>query len=317
MELVRFKPQHPDIATLYALSKSNGTMTNQRNIKARRSVAAKFLRWLGKPIGEVNHQDVMLWRAEQEAKGLSHATIYQRLSIVSTLFEFAIANGLASHNPVAGLGSEWRKTTRPRPYSSEKVKALSPQEVQTFLAAIDRSTVQGARLYAMVLTMLHTGMRASEVCNILWKNTNLNNGVPTVRTRVKGGDFVTFELIEEVADSIRAYLRIAKRRPRRPHALFAPVVKRRRNGQLYPPMRSYYLWTQVKAVAKRVGIEMTTHTFRHTFAQLFHNAGASQPEVQGALGHKNAATTRVYLGKLAPRSRKAGLAVQKVLAEAS
>ena len=58
---------------------------------------------------------------------------------------------------------------------------------------------------------------------------------------------------------------------------------------------------------------MTVHTFRHTFAQLYHETGASQPEVQGALGHKSAATTRVYLDKLAPRSAKAGTAAQKAI----
>lgn len=62
---------------------------------------------------------------------------------------------------------------------------------------------------------------------------------------------------------------------------------------------------------------MTTHTFRHTFAQLYHESGASEPEVQGALGHKSGATTRVYLEKLAPRSAKAGRAVQKAIETAT
>ena len=66
-----------------------------------------------------------------------------------------------------------------------------------------------------------------------------------------------------------------------------------------------------------MGLDMTIHTFRHTFAQLYHESGASQPEVQGALGHKSGATTRIYLDHLAPRSAKAGRAVQKAIEEAT
>jgi len=97
------------------------------------------------------------------------------------------------------------------------------------------------------------------------------------------------------------------------HALFSPVTKRKKGGERYQPLDPFYLWSQVKRIAQKVGLDMNVHTFRHTFAQLYHESGASQPEVQGALGHKSGATTRLYLDRLAPRSARAGRAVQKVL----
>jgi len=263
---------------------------------------------------------VEAYKSHLEATGYAASTIYQRISIISQFFEYALTKAIIRYNPVPK--GRWRNSFRPKPYSSEKVKALTPQDVKKFLEAIDRETIQGARLYAMSLVMLHTGMRASEVCGILWKNTNLDGDPPTVRTRVKGGEYVTFELTEQAARAIREYLRIAGRRPRGPDALFAPVTKRRkgrshrdprRRGKLYQPLDPYYLWKQVKRIAGKVGLDMNVHTFRHTFAQLYHETGASQPEVQGALGHKSAATTRIYLDKLAPRSAKAGKAVQKAI----
>jgi len=163
----------------------------------------------------------------------------------------------------------------------------------------------------MTMVMLHTGMRASEVCNILWKNTSLDDRA--VRTKVKGGHFVTFELTEEARDAIRDYLKTARRSPRGDHAFFAPVTKRKKGGRTYGPLEPYYLWVQVKRIARKVGIEMTVHSFRHTFAQIYHESGASQPEVQGALGHRNGATTRLYLDRLAPRSARAGRAIQEML----
>jgi len=321
MELIKPEPQEMDIASAYALSKVNpNVVTAKRNAKVRRSVVRRFLEFAGKPIEEITPEDVEAYKSHLEATGYAASTIYQRISIISQFFEYAISKAIIRYNPVPK--GRWRNSFRPKPYSSEKVKALTPQDVKKFLEAIDRETVQGARLYAMSLVMLHTGMRASEVCGILWKNSNLDGDPPTVRTRVKGGEYVTFELTEQATEAIRDYLRIAGRRPRGPHALFAPVTKRRkgkshrdprRRGKLYQPLDPYYLWKQVKRIAGKVGLDMNVHTFRHTFAQLYHETGASQPEVQGALGHKSAATTRIYLDKLAPRSAKAGKAVQRAI----
>lgn len=113
--------------------------------------------------------------------------------------------------------------------------------------------------------------------------------------------------------AIKECLRIARTRPKPCHALFAPVTKRKKGRKLYQSLDPYYLWKQVKRVADKVGLDMTVHMFRHTFAQLYHESGASQPEVQGALGHKSGATTRLYLDRLAPRSARAGRAVQEML----
>jgi len=292
-ELIEWEPQEMDITTAYALSKVNPNVaTAKRNAKVRRSVVRAFLEFVGKPVEDVTPGDVEAYKSHLEATGYAASTIYQRISIISQFFEYAVEKGIIRYNPVPK--GRWRSSFKPKPYSSEKAKALSPQEVKRFLGAIDRETPQGARLYGMSLVMLHTGMRASEVCGI-----------------------VTFELTGQAAEAIREYLRISRRRPRGPHALFAPVTKRRKGRKLYQPLDPYYLWKQVKRIAGKVALDMNVHTFRHTFAQLYHETGASQPEVQGALGHRSAATTRVYLDKLAPRSAKAGRAVQKAIEEAT
>lgn len=304
-ELVKSIPQEITLAEMYALSKSNGTSSNLHNIRMRRSITTKFLEWLGKPIDETTHQDIILWRGEQEARNLKPATIYQRLSVLSSLFDFAIANGFAIYNPIAGLGSEWRKSIRPKPYSSEKVKSLSSQEVNRFLEAIDRDTEAGSRLYAQVMLMLMCGLRASEVCSITSENCNLDDDPPSIRTLCKGGIWVSFNLTSESAETIKDYLEVSGRDPKSQEPLF-------KNGS--GPVTPHHLWREVKRVGKRAGIEgIYPHRFRHSFAQLYHESGASQPEVQGALGHRSAATTRIYLNNLAPRSAKAGRAIENVL----
>ena len=311
-QLVPSEPQQMDLATAYALAKSStGTLANERNAKVRRTIVRKFLDWVKIPPEDVRPEDVQAWRSDLEARGLAASTQYQRVSILSQFFEFLVERGVVRFNPV-GTG-KWRNSFRPKPYSSEKVKSMSPEEVKAFFAAIP-DTVPGKRLRAMCVLMLHAGLRSSEVCGILWRNVNLDNGQPTVRTRVKGGSFATFELTEEAVAAIKDYLKAAGRRPRGDHALFAPVTRRRKGGKRYQPLDPFYLWVALKRVAKKAGLEwVNVHSFRHTFAQLYHESGASLPEVQGALGHSSGATTRVYLQHLAPRSAKAGRAIQEML----
>lgn len=92
------------------------------------------------------------------------------------------------------------------------------------------------------------------------------------------------------------------------------IIQKRKKGQKrYQALDPYYLWVQVKRIAGKVGLEMTTHTFRHTHAETLNKAGWSIPEIQGSLGHRSQRTTEVYLHSLTPRSRKAGKAVQKAI----
>lgn len=304
--------ERPDLASLYALAKTNpASRTVEKMAKTRRMVARRFLTWAGKRVEDITPQDVEAFRSEMEVQGYAKSTQYQRVSLLSQFFEYAVAQGLIDFNPVPK--GEWRKAFRPKPYGGETVKALSAEEVKAFFEAIDRETVGGARLFAMCRLMLETGMRAAEVGDIRWKNTRLANGIPTIRTKVKGGDWETFEITDEARADILHYLALSGRKPRGDQALFASIPKRKKGGKRHQPLSPIYLWYQVKRIAGKVGLEMSPHTFRHTFAQLYHESGASQPEVQGALGHKSGDATRIYLDHLAPRSRKAGKAIQQML----
>lgn len=295
---------HMDIITQYALSKVNmNTSTAKKNAEARRSIVRGFLKFAGKPIEEIAPEDIEAYRSHLEAIGYASSTIYQKISILSQFFQYAITKGLILYSPIPSGG--WRNSFRPRPYSSEKTKALSPQEVKMFLEAIDRETVAGSRLYAMTLTMLMTGMRVSEVCGILWKNVNLDNGTPTVRTKIKGGEFVTFELTEEATKATKEYLRVSGRDPNGEEPLFLNG-----DGSITP----HRLWRQVKKVGKVIKLPwISPHTFRHTHAETLNKIGWSIPEIQGSLGHRSGKTTQVYLHSLAPRSNRAGQAIQDAL----
>lgn len=295
---------HLDWPSRYALAKTNpAALSNGRTAEMRRAVVRGFLD--GRPIEEIGRQDVEMWRAGMEAKGLARSTQYQRVSVISQFFQYAIAHGLVSRSPVPN--GKWRGGFRPKPYDGETTKALTAREVKAFFEAIPQDTVAGLRLRAMVKLMLTLGLRSAEVCNIRWQDCSFGNGKPTLRCRTKGGKWRGFELTGLTLEAILDYLEAANRNPREGEALFTPLT---RKGFL----STYSLWQAIKKLGKVCGLpHIGCHTWRHTHAELYSESGASLPEIQGSLGHRSPRTTTLYLSALRPQSAKAGEAVEGMI----
>ena len=55
------------------------------------------------------------------------------------------------------------------------------------------------------------------------------------------------------------------------------------------------LGMKIKAIAKKAGVPIHTHSLRHIFATTLLESGANIKQVQELLGHTNLSTTQVYL----------------------
>lgn len=298
-----------DLASAYALSKVNTeTVTCEKSARMRRSLVLHFMQEVGGQPEEVGFADVQAYRSRMEAGGYANATIYRHISIIGGFFEFLMDRGLIELNPVPK--GKWRNGFRPQAYGSEKMTALTREEVIRFLGAIDTTKTAGARLMAQVRLMLEIGLRAAEVSNVTWGNTYLEGDQPSIRVKVKGGRWKTFLLTDEARGDILHYLDVSKRSPSGDEEALFTSIPRQKGGKRNAPMTRYYLYCQIRGLGRKLGIRVTPHSFRHTFAQGYHEMGASIPEVQGALGHQHSATTRLYLSSLAPHSARPGRAIQ-------
>jgi integrase len=229
-------------------------------------------------------------------------TYNQRLAIVSSFYRYAHKHGLLEgENPIG------RVERRPvQAYSG--VQPLDPTDVGTRLKAIDRTTVVGARDYALLAVALRTGRRVSELASLRWQDlaTRGDRVILTWR-RTKGGKTMNGSLDPRASAALLAWLRRyygADLGSLTPDAPIRPSLAHNgTGGQALRP----------KALARMCEQRMGTsqfHALRHTVAVGMEQKGAKLSDIQEQLGHANAATTGIYMRALhrAENPQAAGLA---------
>jgi integrase/recombinase XerD len=145
---------------------------------------------------------------------------------------------------------------------------------------------------ALLRTLFTTGMRREEVANLT--RADVQDGHARQALITGKGDKERIVFFDDAAlAAIRAYL---EARADRLPALFLRHDLGR--GRLPGPggrrwrLSPKGVWEIVKRYAAAVGVEATTHDFRHAKASVMLNRGAKLSEVQDILGHASPETTK-------------------------
>ncbi|MDA2916062.1 tyrosine-type recombinase/integrase [Nitrospinae bacterium AH_259_B05_G02_I21] len=173
---------------------------------------------------------------------------------------------------------------------------LTPEEVGAMLRVPDRRTLQGKRDYALLKTMLGSGLRSAELCTLDVGDIQSYRSQPVLVVNGKGGRLRKVPLHPEALEAIRAYWRAEGRNGADPtEPIFQTLGKHgpHEAGRLtYKAIR--HLVARVRKVAL-VRRRVTPHTLRHTFAVSLLDAGVDLRTVQDLLGHASITTTQAYL----------------------
>lgn len=270
---------------------------------------AEFFELVGRPPDQVMVNDVKAYHALLESRGLEQATIYALLSRLSSFYKWlGNLDAFRGHltNPVAAA-----RPRAPSPYQSDSTKSLTDDQVMALVTAIrERAAsddVVGKRDYAMFVTYLLTGLRRSEVARLRWGDLHLTDHTSTITVRLKGGHIITREVDDRVPEAILDYLQAAGRLARmRPEA---PLWISHDRAKLHPdePLTGHAFAKNLKRYAQIAGIgPVHIHQTRHTYARIVADQTGSLIETQDALGHANAATTRVYVQRVGVKKDKHG-----------
>lgn len=271
-------------------------------IRDKQRTVAHFFAYTGKAPGEVSPLDVRDWQSELETKGLRPGTIYVRISLVSSFYNWAMRypalSGSMQSNPVT-----LARPRAPKAYQTDSVKSFSDEELIALvehvrrLAAGDGSLVS-KRDYALLRLYVATGWRREEVISLRGQDIRVTDRL-IVSGRAKGGHYRSKEVRDpEVKDALLDYLAAADRQ----HALKtdAPLWTRHDNPKLAgEQLTSHAFVRNLKLYARAAGLgDIHLHQTRHTFARMVSEETGSISATQDALDHRNRATTSHYVQRI-------------------
>ena len=208
----------------------------------------------------------------------SAATINLRLAAVSSLYGFFLRMGLVAVNPCDRV-----QRTRQEP---PPARGLDQGEIRRLFAAIPDS-LAGKRDKAIILTLLLTGRRRSEILNLTVGDLS-RNGAVYYSYKGKGGRHHRRELPEPcVAAVVEALAVRGKNLQEMPDEESLFDVS---SHGFYMNLRRYFR----KANLPAGGV----HVLRHSAAKLRRDVGESVEQVSRFLDHSNLAVTTTYLRRL-------------------
>lgn len=229
---------------------------------------------------------------------VSSATYNQRLSILSSFYSFA------NKRHFLNCGNPIDTVERANVQAYKHAQPLSPEDVAQSMRAIDRSTRQGARDYALLAVYFQTGRRLSEVIELRWRNVQIQGSKMTlVFERCKGGKEMRDTVSIFVANALLEWITMAYGDDLRALPGDAPLwislTRRSEKGQsetstIPPPLT---IRSVSNICEKHLGVSKV-HVTRHTWAHTMEEKGAKVSEIQARLGHKSLATTGLYLAAL-------------------
>jgi site-specific recombinase XerD len=177
----------------------------------------------------------------------------------------------------------------------KETEFLTGDEVQAILRVSDLRTRPGKRDFAVILTLLTTGLRKSEICNLHVRDIKTYRNQPVLDVIGKGGKPRRIPLKIKALRAIQDYWKTGKNGADPDHPIFSTLGKHGPHPVV--PLTPRAVDCLIKRVSKKALIRkrVTPHTMRHTFATHLLDAGVDLRTVQGLLGHSHIRTTERYL----------------------
>jgi integrase/recombinase XerC len=275
--------------TLYAfLAEKLRRSGSRRTVEGYGRMLWPFFQRLGKTPPEVTPPDVMTWAHGVGPSGRvpSSTTVGARIACLSSYYRFLRRMDLVGSNPCDML-------ERPKSVVAP-ARGLTASDVRRLLAVVP-DTVRGRRDRAILLTLVLTGRRRSEVMNLTAGDISVEGETAFYSYRGKGGKTGRRELPRPAYEAIRATLADAGKTL----GSMSPSESLWQAGATKSGLASGTFYGRFRCYLREAGLAPTgLHILRHTAAKLRREAGESVEAVSAFLDHSSLAVTTVYLRRL-------------------
>jgi len=172
---------------------------------------------------------------------------------------------------------------------------LTEEEAEAMLRVPDRRTLQGKRDYAILLTMLTTGLRKAELCGLKIGDLKTYRNQAVIDVIGKGHKFRRIPLHFGTLLAVKHYLKATGNGTNPDHPLFQTLGKHgpyQEKGLTHKAVDCL-----IKSVVKKALISKRVypHVMRHIFATTSPDNGNDPRTIQALIGHSHIRTTEAYL----------------------
>ncbi len=215
---------------------------------------------------------------------LSVTSIRSYVRVWKAFFHWCYQEELVESNIVARL-------KMPKP-EKRVIVAFTTEHIERMLASCDTSTDLGFRDYVIVMLLLDTGMRLSEICGL--QVSDIHDEY--VKVFGKGRKEREIGIYPEVGKLLWKYVH----KYRKPANADETALFIGRHGEALQVGGVKQVIEHVKEVSGIGGVRVSAHTFRHTFAKMYLDQGGELFKLSRELGHSDIqVTAREYLADFA------------------
>lgn len=232
----------------------------------------KLAELIRKPYTKMSAQDIRYYLGDIKERGGKNSHIENQRSYVSAFFRWMLDEELIEKNPCA------------------KVKTIKVEkEIRLPFSAVEidrmRSVCSRPLDRAIIETLLSSGVRRKELCNLKVTDVDLDKRILTVRHGKGGKDRIVY-ISDVAAEHIRIYL---SKRKIKSDVLFVSQISKAE----YTPGGMLEMVVRIGAKAQVEGAY--PHRFRRTFATEMFRRGMDIHAISKLMGHSNIATTQRYI----------------------
>jgi integrase/recombinase XerD len=228
--------------------------------------------------GELKRYQITSYKNHLLESGYEVTTINKKINSLQASNHWLVGEGFTKEVVV-----DVRKDKVKIAGGSEKQVQVLPDKVVDKLLIFVQSDKVNSRNRAVILTLLYTGVRVSELCDIKVKNIDFLTG--QLKVVGKGGKVREVPLRHDVEDAIKEYM--AER----------ALSKYSNSEYLFIGQRGVLQRDAVNTLLEKVTdkarleVRLKPHVFRHTFCTLLVSKGVPLPTVAKLAGHSSVDTT--------------------------
>ena len=232
----------------------------------------KLAELIGKPYTEMSAYDIRYFLGDIKARGSKNSHVENQRSYVSTFFQWMFDEEMIQKNPCAKIKTIKVESEIRLPFSAVEIDRM-------------RSVCSRPLDRAVIETILSSGVRREELCNLKVSDVDLDKRILTVRHGQGGKDRIVY-ISDVAAEHIKIYL---DKRRIESDVLFVS----KNTGTKYTPGGVLGMVARIGAKAQVDGVH--PHRFRRTFASEMYRRGMDINTISKLMGHSNISTTQRYI----------------------